>query len=64
MEYKLIKAKCPYCKNEFDWIRGLTGEYAPSESYEKCSNCGNTCIIKATQIMKFSAAKKLKDSIY
>lgn len=57
MEYKTILAKCPYCKNEFGWNCSVIGEYALSSTKEKCDKCGNISIIKATQIMKFSAKK-------
>jgi hypothetical protein len=59
MKRQVIYAKCPYCKKEFGWINGFLGEYPSEKSIEKCSNCGNSSVITATETLRF-LAKKVK----
>lgn len=66
MTYKLIEAKCPYCKKEHDSFKHyhkgvglLGGEYASKEVTQTCDYCGEKFILSLTETRRYSA-KKIK----
>ena len=59
--YKIIYAKCPYCKLAQPWNSNLVGDYCSQETTEKCIVCGNKIVMTAVQITKFTARKPKRE---
>lgn len=56
--HKVMYAKCPYCKAEQPWARyAAANEFSSGEEQAICAVCGNKMVIRATEIMKFTARK-------
>ena len=56
-KYKVVYAKCPYCKAQFPWVDGFFREYAFDSLIRTCEVCGNKSKVTATKTVKFSAKK-------
>ena len=56
-KYKVVYAKCPYCKAQFPWVHGFLGEYAFDSLNWTCEVCGNKSKVTAIKTVKFSAKK-------
>jgi len=56
--HKIIYAKCPYCKAEQPWASSAAcNQFSSGEETYTCKSCGKPMIIKATEIMRFTARK-------
>lgn len=57
--HKVIYAKCPYCKAEQPWASlAASNQFSSGEETTVCHQCGKRIVIRATEIMKFSAHKE------
>lgn len=58
-DHKVVYAKCPYCKAKQPWAKlAASNQFSSGEEQTVCPQCGKSMIIRATEIMRFSARKE------